>query len=183
MKHTVLLYSYNHWRENFLLFNFIQTATPFLQKCPVIPFFLLLWLCLLFPPAAGVQLCRVVYAPCHVLSLPKSYSQLRSQLRSAGVDGASAQRAHVHYFYFLTEAANPFCSDMHVLSLISPTRYQTAQRRSRRDENAQKEEAEELLTPFFPEQRVFRTILHMLNAQMSNKSTSLDIWAHCRVRI
>lgn len=138
MQHTVLLHSYSHWRENFLLFVCIPTTAPFLQKCLVIPFFLVLQLCLLFPPAAGAQPCRVFYAPCHVLSLPKSCSQLRSQLRSAGVDSASTQQAHVHYFYFLTEAANPFCSDVHALSLIIATRDQTAERRRRRDENTEK---------------------------------------------
>lgn len=39
-----------------------------------------------------------IYAPCHVLSLPKSCSQLRSQLRSAGVVGAVAQRGGCSLF-------------------------------------------------------------------------------------
>lgn len=135
----------------------------------VIPFYLFLWLCLLLPPAANAQLCRVFYGPCHVLSLPKSCSQLRSQLRSADVDGASAQRVRVHYFYFLTEAVNPFCSVVHVLSLISPTREQTAQRRSRRDKNAQKR-GWWTFNSFLSLHSVESSERSMLNAQMSNKS-------------
>lgn len=75
-----------------------------------------------------------IYAPCHVLSLPKSCRQLRSQLRSAGVDGAVAQRAGAHYFCFLTEAVNHFCSDVHPHPLMSPARDQTTDvKQGRRD--------------------------------------------------
>lgn len=77
-----------------------------------------------------------IYVPCHVLSLPKSCSQLRSPLRSAGVDGAEAQRAGAHYFYFLTEAVNHFCSDVHRHS-ISPTRDQTTPERPLSPRNLQ----------------------------------------------
>lgn len=144
MQHTVLWHSYKVWREN--LFNLILTAVLFLQKCPVTQFVLLLCLCLLFPPAADRQLCHVFYAPCHVPSLPKSCSQLRSKLRSAGIDGTSAQRACVHYFYFLTEAVNPVCSDVHALSLICPTRDQTKAGELRMH---RKEKTKELLRAFF----------------------------------
>lgn len=62
---------------------------------------------------------------------------------------------------------NPFCSDVHTLSLISPTRDRTTQRRR----THRKEEADELFNSFLSLQCwVLRTVVLMLKAQMSNKS-------------